>query len=153
MEGRKGLRIAGAESKPMHLSSENGSSLSSKSDSYGIGLGGGGMRVNRVHRCLCDGGGGGGLRWADWVGLSLSGTAIGPVVVEMREMGRFLESELMRGKIRVGCRVSGREIDMYVGPSSYRQRPGVPGGGVGNGWHSNLGIYSGGAVGPPLVLT
>lgn len=105
MEGRKGLRIAGAESKPMHLSSENGSSLSSKSDPYTGGLGAGGIRVRRVRRCLWDGGGGGGLRWADRVGLSLRGRMIGPVVVEIREMGLFLENEFMRGKIQVGCLV------------------------------------------------
>ena len=86
-------------SKPMHLSSENGSSLSSKSDSYAGGLGAGGIRVNRVRRCLWDGGGGGGLRWAEWVGLSLRGRVIGPVVVEMREMGLFLENEFMKGRI------------------------------------------------------
>lgn len=52
-------------SKPMRLSSENGSSVSSKSDSSMGDLVGGGIRVSRVRRCLWDGGGGGGLRWAD----------------------------------------------------------------------------------------
>jgi hypothetical protein len=64
MEERKGLRMLGIGSKGMHLSSENGSSPSPKSDSPLDGLGGG-IRVSRVRRCLCDGGGGGGLRWAD----------------------------------------------------------------------------------------
>jgi len=82
-------------SKAKHLSSENGSSPSSKSTGD---LGGGGIRVSRVRRCLCDGGGGGGLRWVDRVGLRSRGRLIGPVVVEMREMGLFLENELMRGE-------------------------------------------------------
>lgn len=84
-------------SKAMDLSSENGSSTSSKSDSSKGDLSGGGIRVSRVRRCLCDGGGGGGLRWVDWVGLSLRGRIIGPVVVEMREIVLFLEDEFMRG--------------------------------------------------------
>ena len=61
-------------------------------------LGGGGIRVSRVRQCLWDGGGGGGLRWADGVGVSLRGREIGPVVVEIREMGLFLEDEFMRVK-------------------------------------------------------
>jgi len=57
--------MLGIGSKVMHLSSENGSSVSSKSDSSVGDLSDGRIRVNRVRRCLCDGGGGGGLRWAD----------------------------------------------------------------------------------------
>jgi len=92
----------GIGSKAMHLSSENGSSLSSKSDLSVGDFGCGGIRVSRVRRCLCDGGGGGGLRWAGLVGLSLRGRTMGPVVVEMREIGLFLEDEFMKGGGRVG---------------------------------------------------
>ena len=93
MGDRKGFRLLGIGSKAKHLSSENGSSSSkSKGD-----LSGGGIRVSRVRRCLCDGGGGGGLRWVDRVGLRSRGMTIGPVVVEMREMGLFLENEFMTG--------------------------------------------------------
>lgn len=54
--------MLGMGSEVMHLSSENGSSVSSKS----VGdLSGGGIRVSRVRRYLWDGGGGGGLRWVD----------------------------------------------------------------------------------------
>lgn len=95
--------MLGIGSKAKHLSSENGSSPPSKSESTArSGLCGGGIRVSRVRRCLCEGGGGGGLRWADCVGLSLRGRVTGPVVVEMREMGLFLENALMRDMVRVG---------------------------------------------------
>ena len=62
MGERKGLRMVGIDSKAMHLSSENGSSVSSKSDLSVGDLGVEGIRVNRVRLCLFDGGGGGGLR-------------------------------------------------------------------------------------------
>ena len=75
----------------MHLSSENGSSVSSKSDPSVGDLGDGGIRVSRVRRCLWDEGGEGGLRWTDGVGVSLRGREMGPAVVEIREMGVSLE--------------------------------------------------------------
>jgi len=59
-------------------------------------LGCGGIRVKRVRRCLRGGGGGGGLRWLVWV--RLREREIGPVVVEIRQMGLFLEDEFMEGK-------------------------------------------------------
>lgn len=85
----------------MHLSSENGSSVSSKPNPSVEDLDGGGIRVRRVRRCL-RGGGGGGLRWLVWVGLRLREREIEPVVVEMRQIGLFLDGEFMKGKIRVG---------------------------------------------------
>lgn len=89
--------MLGIGSKAVHLSSENGSSMSSKPNSFVGDLGGGGIRVSRVRRCLWDGGGGGGLRWLVWVGLSLREMEIVPVVVEMRDMGLFREGEFMKG--------------------------------------------------------
>lgn len=87
-----------AGSKPKHLSSENGSSISSKPNPSVGDIGSGWMSVSRVRRCLWDGGGGGGLRWLVWVGLSLRERESGLVVVEMREIGLFLEGEkFMRG--------------------------------------------------------
>ena len=97
-EEMKGLRMLGIGSKTMHLSSENGSSMSSKPNSSGSDLGGGGIRVKRVRRCLRGGGGGGGLRRLAWVGLRLRDREIEPVVVEIRQMGLFLEGEFMKGK-------------------------------------------------------
>jgi len=88
-------------SSAMHLSSENGSSPLSKPGSCPRDLGGGRIRARGVRRCLWNGGGGGGLRWADGVELSLRGRIMGPVVVEMREMGLFLEDEFMGGGMRV----------------------------------------------------
>lgn len=99
---RMGLRMVGIRSKPVHLSSENGSSMSLKQNPSVGDFGGGGINVRRVRRCLCEGGGGGGLRWLVWEGVSLREMEIGPVVVEMREMGRFLEGEFMKNEIRVG---------------------------------------------------
>ena len=95
MGDRKGFRLLVIGSKAKHLSSENGSSPSSKSTGD---LGSGGILVSRVRRCLCDGGGGGGLRWVDRVGLRSRGRVMGPVVVEMREMGLFLENVFMTGE-------------------------------------------------------
>lgn len=57
--------MPGIGSEAMHLSSENGSSVSSESDSFAGDLSGVEIRVSRVRQCLRDGGGGGGLRWAD----------------------------------------------------------------------------------------
>lgn len=94
--------MLGIGSKPMHLSSENGSSALSKPNSSVGDLDGGGIRVRRVRRCLTGGGGGGGLRWLVWVGLRLREREIEPVVVEMRQMGLFLEDGFMEGELRVG---------------------------------------------------
>ena len=90
----------------MHLSSENGSSVSSKSDPPVDDLGGGGIRVSRVRRCLWDGGGEGGLRWVGGVGVNLRGREMGPVVVEI-----FLEDtdEYPQGRSKSNF-LSGRAI-------------------------------------------
>ena len=96
-----GLRMLGIGSKDVHLSSENGSSVSSKPNPSMGDFSGGGIRVRRVRRCLI-GGGGGGLRLLLWVELRLREMEIGPVVVEMRQMGLFLEGECMESKMRVG---------------------------------------------------
>jgi hypothetical protein len=156
-----GLRMLGIGSKPMHLSSENGSSVSSKPNPSVGDLSGGGIRVRRVRRCLRGGGGGGGLRWLDFVGLRLREREIGPVVVEIRQMGLFLEDEFMKGKdaSRGNCGV-GRVRDIYTsvgfGPSTRRkmrrQRPSVSGGGVGNELNCKS-RYIWRGVGPLYALT
>lgn len=81
--------------KTMHLSSENGSSESPKPNSSVGDLGGDGIRVKRVRRCLCDGGGGGGRRWVVWVVLRSRERVIILVVVDMRDIGLFLDGEFM----------------------------------------------------------